>query len=143
MPFYIIRGQEAKKKSALSSMNDLLKLLSLAGLLVIVDLPWLFIQGKVVQDIVSDIQADRSMNVRLWAGGPVYLALAYLLTQVTSPPRAFLAGLATYAVYDFTQVVTFDKYPLWFAMADSMWGGVLMALVWWIGAHFKLVTPNV
>ena len=123
-------------------MNDLLKLVSLAGLLILVDLPWLFIQGGVVQDIVSDIQADRPMNVRLWAGAPVYLALAYLLTQVTSAPRAFLAGLATYAVYDFTQLVTFDKYPLWFAMADSMWGGVLMALVWWIGSHFKLVTQN-
>jgi uncharacterized membrane protein len=124
-------------------MNDALKLLSLAGLLVLVDLPWLYIQGPVVQDIIRDIQADRSMNVRLWAGGPVYLALAYLLTQVTSAPRAFLAGLATYAVYDFTQVVTFDKYPLWFAMADSLWGGVLMALVWWIGAQFKLVSVNV
>lgn len=124
-------------------MNDLVKLLSLSILIIIVDLPWLYIQGKAVEDIVSDIQADRSMNVRLWAGGPVYLALAYLLTQVTSAPRAFLAGLATYAVYDFTQVVTFDKYPLWFAIADSIWGGVLMALVWWIGMHFKLVTPNV
>ncbi len=124
-------------------MNDFMKLLSLAGLLVLVDLPWLYIQRKTVQDIVSDIQAGRSMNLRLWAGGPVYLALAYLLTQVTSAPRAFLAGLATYAVYDFTQIVTFDKYPLWFAMADSMWGGVLMALVWWIGSHFKLVSQNV
>jgi uncharacterized membrane protein len=124
-------------------MNDSLKLLSLAVLLILVDIPWLYIQGPVVQDIISDIQADRSMNVRLWAGGPVYIALAYLLTQVTSAPRAFLAGVATYAVYDFTQVVTFDKYPLWFAMADSLWGGVLMAIVWWIGSHFKIVTLNV
>jgi uncharacterized membrane protein len=124
-------------------MNELVKLLSLAGLLLIVDLPWLYIQSKNVQNIVSDIQADRPMNVRLWAGGPVYLALAYLLTQVTSAPRAFLAGLATYAVYDFTQVVTFDKYPLWFAMSDSLWGGVLMALVWWIGSQFNLVKVNV
>ena len=124
-------------------MNDLVKVLFLAILLILVDLPWLYIQGPVVQDIISDIQAGRSMNVRLWAGGPVYIALAYLLTQVTSAPRAFLLGLATYAVYDFTQVVTFDKYPLWFAFADSLWGGVLMSLVWWIGSQFKLVKLNV
>jgi len=123
-------------------MNDLVKLLCLSGLLIIVDLPWLYIQGPAVQDIVSNIQGDRSMNVRLWGGIPVYLALAYLLTQVTSAPRAFLAGMATYAVYDFTQIVTFDKYPLWFAMADSLWGGVLMAVVWSIGSHFKLVQTN-
>ena len=124
-------------------MNEAVKLLCLAGLLIVVDIPWLYIQGSTVQDIIRDIQADRSMNVRLWAGGPVYIALAYLLTQVSSAPRAFLAGLATYAVYDFTQIVTFDKYPLWFAMADSLWGGILMAFVWWIGMQYKLVTPNV
>jgi uncharacterized membrane protein len=124
-------------------MNEVIKLLMLAGILLVADLPWLYIQGKAVQDIVSDIQADRAMNVRLWAGGPVYIALAYLLTQVTSAPRAFLAGLATYAVYDFTQVVTFDKYPLSFAIMDSLWGGVLMALAWWIGSHFNLVRSNV
>lgn len=123
-------------------MNDLVKLLCLSGLLVLVDLPWLYIQSSAVQDIISNIQGDRPMNVRLWAGVPVYLALAYLLTQITSAPRAFLAGVATYAVYDFTQVFTFDKYPLWFAIADSLWGGILMALVWWIGSHLNLVTPN-
>jgi len=121
-------------------MNDLLKVLSLAVICIIVDIPWLFIQGPFVQDMVRDIQADRSMSVRLWAGIPVYVALGYLITQVTSAPRAFFAGMATYAVYDFTQVVTFDKYPVWFAIADSLWGGVLMALVWWIGSQLKLVT---
>jgi uncharacterized membrane protein len=124
-------------------MHEALKILCLSGLLVLVDLPWLYIQGPVVQDIIENIQGGRSMNPRLWAGVPVYLALAYLLTQITSAPRAFLAGMATYAVYDFTQLVTFDKYPLWFAMADSLWGGVLMAVVWWIALQFKLVTPNV
>jgi uncharacterized membrane protein len=124
-------------------MNEIVKLLCLSGLLILVDLPWLYIQGPVVQDIISDIQGNRPMNVRLWAGAPVYLALAYLLTQITSAPRAFLAGVAIYTVYDFTQLVTFDKYPLWFAMADSLWGGVLMALVWWIASHYNLVRSNV
>lgn len=110
-------------------MHEALKILCLSGLLLLVDLPWLYIQGPAVQDIIENIQGGRSMNPRLWAGVPVYLALAYLLTQITSAPRAFLAGVAGYAVYDFTQVVTFDKYPLWFAMADSLWGGVLMAVV--------------
>jgi len=120
-----------------------MKLFFLSILLILVDIPWLYIQGPNVQDIILNIQADRSMNPRLWAGIPVYLALGYLLTQITSAPRAFLAGIATYAVYDFTQVVTFDKYPVWFAIVDSTWGGILMALVWWIGSHLNLVTPNV
>jgi uncharacterized membrane protein len=123
-------------------MNDLQKTLGLAILSAILDLPWLYIQGPAVKDIVRDIQADRSMNVRLWGAVPVYLALGYLVSQIHSAPRAFLAGMCTYAVYDFTQIVTFDKYPVWFAMADSLWGGLLVSLVWWVGVHLGLTTPN-
>lgn len=123
-------------------MNDLQKTLGLALLSAILDLPWLYIQGPAVKDIVRDIQADRSMNVRLWGAVPVYLAIGYLVSQIHSAPRAFLAGMCTYAVYDFTQIVTFDKYPVWFAMADSLWGGLLVSLVWWVGVHLGLTTPN-
>jgi uncharacterized membrane protein len=121
-------------------MNTVQKILILAVLTAIMDLPWLFIQGQTVKDLVQDIQADRSMNVRLWGAVPVYLALGYLVSEIHSAPRAFLTGFATYAVYDFTQIVTFDKYPVWFAMADSTWGGILMALVWWVGLQFGLTT---
>lgn len=123
-------------------MNDLQKVLGLALLSLILDLPWLYIQSPFVQDLIRDIQADRSMNVRLWGAIPVYLAIGYLVSQIHSAPRAFLAGVATYAIYDFTQLLTFDKYPLWFAMADSLWGGILLAIVWWVGRHFGLTTEN-
>ena len=123
-------------------MNELVKILLLAVGFVILDLPWLIIQGPWVQDIVMDIQANRSMSPRLWGGIPVYLALGYLVTQVHSAPRAFLAGVCTYAVYDFTQIVTFDKYPVAFAVADSLWGGVLMALTWWIGSKVGLTLSD-
>lgn len=120
-------------------MNTFQKILTLAIGIGILDLPWLYIQGPWVSDIIQDIQADRVMNVRLWAAVPVYLALAYAVTQVSSAPRAFLLGLSIYAVYDFTQVVTFDKYPIGFAIADSLWGGVLMALTWWIARRLKVL----
>jgi uncharacterized membrane protein len=123
-------------------MNEIVKICFIAVLLGILDLPWLFIQGEAVQDIVRDIQGDRSMNVRLWGAIPVYLALGYTATQVTNVPRAFLMGMTTYAVYDFTQIVTFDKYPIWFAVADTLWGGVLMALAWWILSKMNLVSPQ-
>jgi uncharacterized membrane protein len=123
-------------------MNELVKILLLAVGLVILDLPWLIIQGPWVQDIILNIQANRSMSPRLWGGIPVYLALGYLITQVHSAPRAFLAGVCTYAVYDFTQIVTFDKYPIAFAVADSLWGGVLMALTWWIGSKVGLTVSD-
>lgn len=138
-----MEAKELEEKTLLySSMNTIQKILALALLTGIMDLPWLFIQGPVVGEIVRDIQADRSMNVRLWGAVPTYIALGYLISEIHSAPRAFLTGMATYAVYDFTQIVTFDKYPLWFALADSMWGGVLMALVWWVGLQFGLTSAN-
>ena len=123
-------------------MNNLQKILGLSLLTLVIDLPWLYIQGPVVQDLIRDIQADRSMNVRLWGAVPVYLAIGYLVSQIHSAPRAFLAGMCTYAVYDFTQIVTFDKYPVWFALADSLWGGLLMSLVGWVGLQAGLTTEH-
>ena len=120
-------------------MNEVIRLLILAAMLVVLDLPWLYIQGPWVQDFVRDIQVDRSMNVRILGAIPVYLALAYLVTQVSSAPRAFLLGMSVYAVYDFTQIVVFDKYPLAFATLDSLWGGLLMALAWWVATQLKLL----
>ena len=123
-------------------MHDLQKILALSILAIIIDLPWLYIQGPFVQDMIQDIQCGRSMNMRLWGAIPVYFAIGYLVSEIHSAPRAFLAGMATYAIYDFTQLATLDKYPLWFAMADSLWGGTLLALVWWVGHQFGLVRQN-
>ena len=122
-------------------MNEVAKIGTLAIMAAVLDLPWLLIQGPWVQDIIRDIQADRSMSVRLWGAIPVYIAIAYILTQVHSAPRAFLLGMSTYAVYDFTQIVTFDKYPLGFAIADTVWGGVLAALTWWVASKLNILTP--
>ena len=123
-------------------MNIVAKILVIAIGMAILDLPWLYIQGPWVQDFVRDIQAGRSMNVRMWAGIPVYLALAYLVTQQISAPRAFLTGLCVYAVYDFTQLFVFDQYPVTFAILDSLWGGLLMALAWWISHRAGLVAAD-
>jgi uncharacterized membrane protein len=120
-------------------MNELLKILVIAVGMAILDLPWLLLQGQWVQEFVREIQGGRSMNVRLWAGIPVYLALGYLVTQQTSAPRAALAGMAVYTVYDFTQLFVFDHYPLYFALMDTLWGGILMALSWWIANRAGLV----
>ena len=123
-------------------MNEYVKILVIAVGLAVLDLPWLWINSKRVADFVNDIQGGRSMNLRLWAGIPVYIALGYMVTQQTSAPRAFLAGLCTYAVYDFTQVFVLDRYPLEFAFADTVWGGLLMALAWWIAHRVGLVASD-
>jgi uncharacterized membrane protein len=49
--------------------------------------------------------------------------------QTTSYEQAFLYGISIYAVYDFTNHALLENYDLKFAIADSLWGGILFVIV--------------
>ncbi len=65
------------------------------------------------------------LQLNYLAGGVVYLAMAFILLQMKTPQEAFYFGAATYAVYDFTNLATLKNYDPKFAVADSLWGGIL------------------
>ena len=99
-----------------------------AVLLVLVDLPWLFVSAPYVQTMIQKIQGS-PLEMRYFTAIPVYIALAYLINLVEKPMDAFWMGLSTYAVYDFTNLSTLKNYSLNFALMDSLWGGILFAIV--------------
>jgi uncharacterized membrane protein len=68
--------------------------------------------------------------MRFWAAPIVYVALAYLLVQMKSLKQAAASGMAVYAVYDFTNLLTFKDYTLSFAIQDTLWGGVLFSIAY-------------
>lgn len=110
-------------------MNRALQIYATAILLLIlVDLPWLLLIGESAQKLVLRIQGSE-LKLRYAPALVVYLALAYLVTKTESPLEAFKVGVATYAVYDFTNYAMFKNYTLQFAIMDSIWGGILMATV--------------
>ena len=85
------------------------------------------------------IQGGAPIAVR-WTGVPVvYLALGYLVLQAASTAQAFMIGLCTYAVYDFTNYSTLANYELQFAVADSVWGGILFSIVREVGVRLHLL----
>ena len=43
--------------------------------------------------------------------------------------KAFLLGLTTYGIFDFTNMAIFKNYTLKTALIDSVWGGTLYFLV--------------
>lgn len=96
------------------------------GLLLLLDIPWLYFISRPFGDVVRSIQGS-PLQVRYLAAVVVYIGLTYLVLQTKTPLDAFLAGAATYAVYDFTNVATLSKYPYWIAAADTVWGGTLFA----------------
>lgn len=110
-------------------MNRELQIFGTAVLLLIVfDLPWLLFIGESAQKLILRIQGS-TLQLRFAPAFVVYLALAYIVTQTKTPMEAFKMGVAVYAVYDFTNLAMFKNYTLEFALIDSLWGGVLMALV--------------
>jgi uncharacterized membrane protein len=99
-------------------------------ILVLVDIPWLAFQMSPSQKMFSEIQGGRPVRMTLWPAVIVYIALAYLLLLQTSAKGAFLSGAAVYAVYEFTNMAVFKDYSLTFAVADTLWGGVLFSIAY-------------
>ena len=114
-------------------------LVPLALLFVIMDIPWLWVSSTYVQEMVKKIQGGMPMRLRWETAPPVYLALAYLLLQTQSTVQTFFVGLATYAVYDFTNLSTLTNYTVEFAIADSFWGGILFSIVRYVAIRLNLM----
>ena len=117
---------------------NILNYILVALLFVAVDSIWLYLGSGLSQHMVQAIQGS-PLKLRIWAGAVVYIALAYLVTIPKNNTEAFLLGLTTYAIYDFTNYSTLDKYQLKFALMDSLWGGLLMTVVWNLSGYFKLL----
>jgi uncharacterized membrane protein len=102
-------------------MNTYLKT---AGVLIFVDFFWLSTAGIMGRTMIERIQGE-PVSFRFISAPVVYFFLAYLLLETRSYQEAFLRGLAVYAVYEFTNYAVFERYDWKFAIADSIWGGVL------------------
>ena len=100
-----------------------------AVILLLIDSIWLYIISKDYSDVINLIQGYKMIARPLYAI-PVYLALAYLMTFANNYKEAFMIGLTTYAVYDFTVLALFHRYPLKMAIMDTLWGGILMSLAY-------------
>jgi uncharacterized membrane protein len=105
-------------------------------IIFIVDLPWLMVTSDTVQKMIRSIQKS-DLELRIAPAAIVYIALSYLALIPKNPKDAFLLGLCTYAVYDFTNLATLKNYSLQFAIMDSLWGGILFTIVFHILKYFK------
>ena len=103
-------------------------LLTAAVVICLVDLIWILTGGIYARNMFERIQGQ-PIRVRYGSAIIVYIVLAYMLLQTTSATQAFLYGASIYAVYDFTNHAMLENYDWKFALADSLWGGVLFVIV--------------
>jgi uncharacterized membrane protein len=119
-------------------MNATGRLFLVAFLIFLLDLPWLSFIGGDYSAIVRKIQGGSEARMRPLAGAVVYPALAFLALKTKDLKDAFLTGAAVYSVYDFTLMAVFKDYPLYIALGDTLWGGILFTAVRYLADKFSL-----
>jgi uncharacterized membrane protein len=95
-----------------------------AAIIFLIDLFWLGTGGIYARAIAEKIQGS-PLELRFIVFPVIYLFLAYMLLETTSYKHAFLYGISIYGVYDFTSLAIFKDYDWKFALADTLWGGIL------------------
>ena len=98
--------------------------LKTAAVIFFVDLFWLGTGGIYGRALIERIQGE-SISFRALGGIMVYLFLAHLVLETSSYQQAFFHGLCVYGVYEFTNYTVFRQYDWKFAIADTVWGGIL------------------
>ena len=112
--------------------NPNYKLLVSALALVAIDFAYLsVIKGHFARQIAA-VQGS-PMTVNLFGAVVTYVflifGLNYFIIRPGRPARdAFLLGLVTYGVYDFTNLALLSKWRLVTAVSDTLWGGTLFYL---------------
>lgn len=96
----------------------------------------------IFDSVVKAIQGS-GLNLKILGAIGAYAAIVYqfyhfiVAKEGTKMIDAFILGLTTYAIYDFTNYALFDKYPLDIGLMDTLWGGVLYSLVFWALKTYK------
>ena len=123
-------------------MNDYLKaFVGVAVVMAVIDYFWLSNIGSHYMEIVRRIQGGSEVEFNLFAAAIVYIALTYLALIPKSYKEAFLVGVTAYATYDFTVMALFKKYPFYLAVSDTLWGGILFTLVFFVRQRVKWLNP--
>lgn len=112
------------------------KFIKILLITIIIDYFWINFYAKDrFSKIVMDIQGS-PLNVKFLPTIASYLLIAwsiYLIMGISNDKvdliMAFLLGSAIYGIFDFTNLAIFDNYSFPEAIVDTIWGGVLYALV--------------
>ena len=98
-----------------------------------------------IRNIYFDIQKS-PLKVKLLGGVICYAFLTFVLyhfiiSKKKSILDAFLLGVCVYGVYDSTTYALLTHFPLYIAIIDTIWGGILFATTTYI--YYKIRHPSV
>jgi uncharacterized membrane protein len=102
-------------------------------LFLVIDMVWLkLVAGPKYKISIREIQGE-DMKANMYMAIIVYLVMTVLLllclNKQFSTKELFIVGFCSYAIYDFTNAAVFKKWDKLFGLFDSIWGGLLFAVV--------------
>ena len=106
--------------------------------LLILDAIYLGIQYSYLQKVIESVQKQSSQFRYI----PALMVYAYLTIVVmglikykVSIRDSFFLGMCIYGIYEGTNYATFEKWPLYLFIADTIWGGILISLTTYIARY--------
>jgi len=117
----------------------MIDILAIAIIMLLIDGVYLSITGHHFLKMVKKIQGVDS-TINYYSAGLTYfimvLGLWYFVIKDMSTKNSFdslvkagFLGLLVYGVFDFTNLALFNKYDLFIAVTDTIWGSILFISV--------------
>jgi uncharacterized membrane protein len=118
--------------------NYFLGLLKALLTISILDYIYLKSSGNIFSKLITNIQ-NSPLKLRIYPTIVVYILIFLMwiifiynqkdkFTFKENIFRAFLLGMCTYGIYDFTNMAIFKDWTINVAIMDTIWGGVLYSL---------------
>jgi len=119
---------------------DIKGISTIAATMLVLDIAWITLfMNKMFTPMIEKIQR-KSLTMRPLGGILAYGAMIGLFSifkDDLTPQKAFLLGAGVIMTYDFTSYALFSDWDLKIAAIDSMWGGILFLLTYFV---FKKIT---
>ena len=102
-------------------------------LIILIDLFYLLLFKNVFNDMIYKIQ-NSDIKPKFISIFICYIFLSiglyyFIIKNNKKPIEAFILGIVIYGVYDTTNYALFDKWNVYLAIIDTLWGGILLYLV--------------
>ena len=109
-------------------------------IMLLLDAVYLSLFSKFFNNIVNDIQHSK-INFKFLGAILCYILLIFglnyfIIDQKKPLLDAFLLGIVIYGVYETTTYALFDKWPLNAVILDTLWGGILLTLTYFLTLKF-------
>jgi uncharacterized membrane protein len=123
-------------------MFNILFLIS-AILFVVIDFAYLNLIRKYFENQVKSVQGS-PLQVNFLGAILCYIFLIFglnyfIIKSKRTPYEAFLLGILIYGVYETTNYALFKKWSIFTVILDTLWGGILFALVTFIIDRLRMV----